>query len=336
MLTLTVSCNKDIDEPEKDSAPVSGEIKAMIESLGFNAFDAYEFDGFYIIEGDIRIHKDSLQNYVQPKTKQARYNYVVSRGRFIKIFVNATIPTSTNWRQAMDSVINSYNGLGLGIRMKSVQSAADANIIVQYGSLGSNICGEGTWPTSNGNPGNYITLNSSFNWLSISQKRLLLAHELGHNLGLRHTNWQSNNESGGILVPGTPASDSQSVMNANTCGNGWGGFSTADITALNYLFPPYNNFTWKNNLYSWALNYEPDIFEAEYADENEASNFHQAKPSTPPTVEDWVQDIRIGPYYITIKFYGLDQFYDETKDAYDHLELRYIESIAHWWYIAAY
>ncbi|WP_111308467.1 reprolysin-like metallopeptidase [Confluentibacter sediminis] len=58
-------------------------------------------------------------------------------------------------------------------------------------------------------------------------------HELGHNLGLVHTNEINGNF---LQIPNTPPSDSQSVMNVNsvrTITN----FSNYDGIAINYLFP---------------------------------------------------------------------------------------------------
>lgn len=64
-------------------------------------------------------------------------------------------------------------------------------------------------------------------------------HELGHNLGLRHTNGLGEGDGGVGLVqiPGTPTSDSQSFMNSTTCGNSWNGASTYDVVALKTLWP---------------------------------------------------------------------------------------------------
>ena len=66
-----------------------------------------------------------------------------------------------------------------------------------------------------------------------------MAHELGHNLGLRHTNGGSEGAAGvGLIqIPGTPTTDSDSFMNAGTCGNSWTKFSHYDIVTFNYLWP---------------------------------------------------------------------------------------------------
>lgn len=73
------------------------------------------------------------------------------------------------------------------------------------------------------------------NFLSLSQRIFLLAHEVGHNLGFRHTNVTNNPNA--ILIPGTTSNDPNSVMNSNTCGLFWNGFSEKDRYAIKELWP---------------------------------------------------------------------------------------------------
>lgn len=74
------------------------------------------------------------------------------------------------------------------------------------------------------------------------------AHEIGHCIGLRHTDWFSrqscgSNQSegtagvGAVLIPGTPSGyDATSYMRACFSGSETGAFNSNDITALNYLY----------------------------------------------------------------------------------------------------
>ncbi len=73
-----------------------------------------------------------------------------------------------------------------------------------------------------------------------SQKTYNLVHELGHCIGFRHTNWYSLGEGSGSVganqIPGSPTSDSNSVMNGGTALNSWKGFSNWDIFSVKYLY----------------------------------------------------------------------------------------------------
>ncbi|NQX43468.1 hypothetical protein HQN84_31755 [Pedobacter steynii] len=75
--------------------------------------------------------------------------------------------------------------------------------------------------------------------VSESQKKYNIVHEIGHCIGLRHSNWQNLGEPqiGAILIPGTPSADAGSVMNGGTALNSWNGFSSYDVVAINNLYP---------------------------------------------------------------------------------------------------
>jgi hypothetical protein len=57
-----------------------------------------------------------------------------------------------------------------------------------------------------------------------------MAHEMGHNFGLLHTN-----QTDGTIIPGTPATDANSVMNSYVLP--WNGFTYYDQVAVQVLYP---------------------------------------------------------------------------------------------------
>ena len=72
----------------------------------------------------------------------------------------------------------------------------------------------------NGAPGEMIRINYWNRYgreVSHDKKVFVLVHAIGHIIGLKHTNYLSLGETG-ILIPGTPQTDSYSVMNGGTAG----------------------------------------------------------------------------------------------------------------------
>jgi hypothetical protein len=85
-------------------------------------------------------------------------------------------------------------------------------------------------PDWSGGAGFSMSINTAFNYLNSAQKIFAMVHELGHNIGFTHTDG-----SYGTLVPGTPSTDAQSVMNSFV-GN-WVGFSNYDQVATHNVYP---------------------------------------------------------------------------------------------------
>ena len=64
----------------------------------------------------------------------------------------------------------------------------------------------------------------------------VITHEIGHAIGLCHTNGGGSSGVGCILIPGTPTMDTSSVFNTTPPAVPTGEFSSGDVTALNILY----------------------------------------------------------------------------------------------------
>lgn len=81
-----------------------------------------------------------------------------------------------------------------------------------------------------------ILINMNYGSLSPGQILWFAVHELGHCLGLKHTD-TGNSNSPWRLVPGTPESDPNSVMNSISNYQSFTTFSPYDMVAIRYLYP---------------------------------------------------------------------------------------------------
>jgi hypothetical protein len=121
------------------------------------------------------------------------------------------------------------NGTALFISQVSTSTGADVrvNAITENGA---GWIARATLPGSNGAPGSIMTINMYHNGLDAGRKLFAMAHEMGHNFGLLHTN-----QTDGTIIPGTPATDANSVMNSFVLA--WAGFTYYDQVAVQVLYP---------------------------------------------------------------------------------------------------
>lgn len=115
-----------------------------------------------------------------------------------------------------------------------------ADITVSFvNDLGDCTTAMGDWPAS-GAPGTTVSISRRYaGSYNASQQVWVMAHELGHNLGLAHTDQPFYTR-----VTGTPDSDGGSVMNSGGTYGGcppqapsWAGFSYYDQVAPRSLYP---------------------------------------------------------------------------------------------------
>jgi hypothetical protein len=249
ILLLIISCSE--QEPETVAVvKKTGDDKVLqyIKDLGFSESSIQEFEDYYLVEGDISFQKNmKLEGNNGGRTDQAVVTTgLVSSTNVIDILVgvDASVPSSgtDNWRTEIQQAISDWNSVnGSIVHFNYTSSATPVDILVTTdgGAFYDNVLASAEFPSS-GNAGWRIRLNLDFNGnqsMTSSQKRYNMVHELGHCVGLRHTNWIANGESSAWYVPGTPCTDNSSVMNGATALNSWNGFSKYDIVAAQILYP---------------------------------------------------------------------------------------------------
>jgi len=252
-VVVLFSCKKE-GKPVSDEVPQS--VKDQISALGFTSANAQKIDEGYLVEGDIIITPELLSNSPQSQFlrvgNEEQYrttNLVTSLPRTITVSLDRRIPSA--YGPVLTEMVNRYNALNLQVHFQQVSSGGQIVFKVAHGSY---LASSG-FPSSQGSP--YPTVNVNTNAIGtgtsstfINYAATIFAHEVGHCIGFRHTDYMNRSYScggsavnegastvGAILIPGTPSGpDPNSWMLACIGANQNRPFNANDKTALNYLY----------------------------------------------------------------------------------------------------
>lgn len=238
-LTLLFSSCSKKDQALNDPTPAPATVEEMTNYLANQGFDrehiVFEKDRV-IIEDDIIMTIADLKQRVAdakagPNTEQRRGTYIVSNAynSDIKFYLEPGIPAV--WQTAIRGAIANWNAVnGTRLGMSIVTSAASANTRIFMGYENANWIARAYLPGSDSRPGVTVEINSKYNTMSATQQLFAITHEFGHTIGFHHTN-----QTFGTLIPGTPTSDPNSVMNSTVLP--WNGFTSWDVRATQILYP---------------------------------------------------------------------------------------------------
>jgi hypothetical protein len=246
---------------ETTTPSVSESVRNQLTDLGFDLINhpPIPFDEGYLVEGDIYLTPADLATMKKgdrlPVVEQYSTNQLVTAlPRTITVFMPTTFSTANF--AALDEAIRRYNAENLQLKFKRVTTST-ANIVFSRLSRSeerAGVLGSAGFPTSTGNPYGTIKMSGileSTYRLSVNGIATIMAHEMGHCIGFRHTDFYNRaiscggavfNEgagtSGANLIPGTPSTATlaaQSWMLACTDGSNRN-FNADDKVALNYLY----------------------------------------------------------------------------------------------------
>lgn len=263
-------CSKSIDLERNIEDDNLTEVKSLVSTLGFDTVNLKLDGDKIIVEGDILLYKSKLSK-TTPRQASGFQGPLIADNNMIKYF----IPQALSNADAIESAFNEYGSLQVpsnfpillpsaAFYFTRVYSEAEANVVITtYYSDNLKNYGYADFPTllpALGIPhvpyprlrtGKYISINvNAWNNINWSQKKFLIAHEFGHAIGLRHTDWKRSEPAsayengvliGSYTIPFTPNSsknpDPNSVFNSGsgTTPFAWNGFTNFDKTAIFYV-----------------------------------------------------------------------------------------------------
>lgn len=270
------ACQETLEEaPLEELEDASQAIKDQLAEAGYNPEDVFKWnyngvDG-YLVEYDIFVSEADIAGLKLddkiPNTEHYQTTNLVSgTPRTIKVGIDPAFSSSAV--TALNNTIAMYNAENINLtfqlttvttttsgkgKKKTTTYNTDADILItafrerpRRGFITLGIAAG--FPTNSGDPANGFGLNTY--WIdnlgpSVEEIKGVMAHEIGHTIGFRHTDYatrvscgSNTNEGsagvGAIFIPGTPTgSDTSSWMQA--CGPATT-FNGNDVIALEFLY----------------------------------------------------------------------------------------------------
>lgn len=230
-------------------------------SLNLNAIQKIDYlrpdgttDKRLLIDDCIVVTEEELRDMLSQADKNRQYhttNLVNPQTIHVVGKKSGNTGLSRKMKKGLKRAIANFNALNLDIdfTVSISNNTNNADIVVFKNGSQSGGATAG-FPTAGGAPHDEISVNAGMNNYNLNVMEHVMTHELGHCVGLRHTDYfdrlscsppYQGNEGqagiGAIHIPGTPAgTDVNSVMLACFSDDEDGEFGNFDQVALEYLY----------------------------------------------------------------------------------------------------
>ncbi len=251
-----VACKKDAKEIAQEE--ISPETLTKIHNHGFGTSNVQRIEEGYLVEGDIVLTEEFLNgtpggNFLRIANDEQYHttNLVTGLPRVITVALDNKLSGKAGYPQALAEVANRYNAENLQLTFQVVSSGANITFVSGNGQF----LASAGFPTSTGNPYNQVKVNSTAigtgtSTTFINYLATILAHEAGHCIGFRHTDYMNRSYScggsavnegastvGAVYIPGTPTGPDAGSWMLACIGSGQNRpFNANDKTALGYLY----------------------------------------------------------------------------------------------------
>ena len=243
------SCKKDVKEPVSDE--ISQETLTKIHNHGFGTSNVQKDEDGYLVEGDIVLTEEFLNstpggNFLRIANNEQYRTTLLVTGLPRVITISSSGSVNANVSTAINNAIARYNSENLSITMQRVASGGDINIRIVNG--GGYIASAG-FP-SGGDPYGTVKFNRQYQNWQLNSVTSVIAHEIGHCIGFRHTDYMDRSFScggsavnegassvGAVHIAGTPTGPDSGSWMLSCIGNGVNRpFNNNDRTALGVLY----------------------------------------------------------------------------------------------------
>ena len=247
------SCKKDVKEADSNQVP--DEVISKVSNLGFSTENIQKLDNGYLVEGDIILTDEYLNQQpnsprliIAQEEQYHTFNLVTNLPRTINVSVSASLPASVS--NAVKAAVDRYRAEGLLLTFQDVGTSG-GNIHFSPAPSGAGYIAAAGFPTSSGNPYNSVLFNTAYAGWNPLTLASICAHEIGHAIGFRHTDYmkrryscgyggnegQAHTGVGAVHIPGTPTGpDPDSWMLACISNNVNRPFNANDKIALDHLY----------------------------------------------------------------------------------------------------